>query len=147
MAFGLAEFSCQKGFDKVPSHHGSHDAASETNDVHVIVLDALPSREVVVDQTGAYSRNFVGANRSTYPASANSNPAIYCAGGDCAGQGSHEVRVVVAWLKTLCTEVNNVMTGSPETATKVLFQSISAVIRGDSDAHIHSLLLGGLWGD
>jgi hypothetical protein len=77
MAFGLAEFGCQKSFDEVPSHHGSHDPATQTNNVHVIVLDALPSREVVIDQTGANSRDFVGTDRSTHPTSANSNPALY----------------------------------------------------------------------
>jgi hypothetical protein len=121
VAFRLAEFRCQKSFDKVPSHHGPYDPAPETDNVHVIVLDALPSREMVVDQTGANTRNFVGADGSTHPASANSNPAIYCAGGDRPGQGSNEIRVIVAWLEAFCTEINNFMTGSREAAAKVLF--------------------------
>src|ERR1700723_811564 len=77
VAFGLAELGCQKSLDKVPGHHGPDDPATETNDVHVIVLDPLPSREVIIDQSGSDSRNFVGADRSPHAASANSNPALY----------------------------------------------------------------------
>src|SRR5579872_2108901 len=44
LAFGVTELSCQESFDKVPGHHRPHDPATETNDVHVIVLDSLPSR-------------------------------------------------------------------------------------------------------
>jgi hypothetical protein len=79
VAFGLAELGGQKSFDKVPGQHGPHDPATETNNIHVIVLDPLPSREVIINQSGADSRNFVGADGSTYPASANSNPALYSA--------------------------------------------------------------------
>ena len=49
VAFSLAEVSCQKSFDKIPGQHGPHDPATETNNVHVIVLDPLPSREVIID--------------------------------------------------------------------------------------------------
>src|ERR1035438_7196697 len=49
VAVSLAEVSCQKSFEKVPGHHGPHDPATETNNVHVIVLDPLPSREVIID--------------------------------------------------------------------------------------------------
>src|SRR5215469_3557813 len=77
VAFGLAELSREKSFDKVPGHHGSHDAATQTNDVHVIVLDTLPSREVIIDQSGASSRNLVGTDGSANPAAANRNPTLY----------------------------------------------------------------------
>jgi len=57
-----AELSCQKSFDKVPSFLVPDTPTTETNNVHVIVLDPLPSREVIIDQSGTDSPNFVGAD-------------------------------------------------------------------------------------
>jgi hypothetical protein len=48
----------------------------------------------------------------------------------------NEIRVVVAWLQTVCTEVNDVVTRSREPLTKVFFQSKSAMIGGDSNTHV-----------
>ena len=62
VTLGLAEFSGQKSLHKVPGHHGPHDPATQTNNVHMIILDSLPSREVIVDQSSADSRNFVDAD-------------------------------------------------------------------------------------
>jgi hypothetical protein len=49
MTLGLAELSGQESLDKIPSDGGPHGSATHAKDVHVIVLDPLPSREVVVD--------------------------------------------------------------------------------------------------
>jgi hypothetical protein len=76
----LAEFGCEKGLNKVPGDHGPYDPATQTNNVHVIVLDTLPSREVIIDQSSANSRNFVGTDGSTHTASTNRNPALYRTG-------------------------------------------------------------------
>jgi hypothetical protein len=138
VAFGVAELSREKSFDKVPGHHGPHDPAAKTDNVHVIVLDALPSREVIIDQSGVNSRNFVGANGSTDSTPANSNPALNRARHHCPRQRNDEIRVVVAWFETIRTKVNNLMTRGLEAATKILFQSKSAVIGGDSNAHMFS---------
>src|SRR5579872_4547528 len=79
VAFSLTELRRQERFNKVPGHHGPHDPATQTNDVHVIVLDPLPSGKVIIDQTCTDSGNFVDADRSPHSASANSNPAFYLA--------------------------------------------------------------------
>ena len=52
MSLGLAEPGRQKGFHEVPGHRRSHRPAAHAEDVHVIVLDPLSSREVVVNQRG-----------------------------------------------------------------------------------------------
>ena len=62
MAFGFARLRSQKRLDKVPRGGRPHNAATQTNDVHVVILDALLSREVVVDQTCSRAGNLVGAD-------------------------------------------------------------------------------------
>jgi hypothetical protein len=53
--------------------------------------------------------------------------------------GERDARV--AWLEPVCTEVNNVMTRGRGAVAKVLFQSKPAVIGGDSNAHVLSLII------
>src|SRR5262249_26284681 len=77
----MAELGCQKCVDKVPGHHRSHDPSPETDDVHVIILDPLTSRKVIIDQCGMNSCNLVGADRSAYAASTNSNATFQRARG------------------------------------------------------------------
>ena len=51
--FSLTEPGRQERLDEIPSHRRAHRPATHANNVHVIVLDPLPSREVVVNQPGA----------------------------------------------------------------------------------------------
>ena len=53
MALGLTELGRKKRFDQLPGHRGAQRPSTDANDVHVVVLDSLPGREVVVDQGGA----------------------------------------------------------------------------------------------
>jgi hypothetical protein len=53
MSFGPAEFGCQEGLDEVPSHSRPNGPATHAEDVHVIILDSLPGREMIVDQRSA----------------------------------------------------------------------------------------------
>src|ERR1700740_866984 len=76
VAIRLAEFSCKKVCDMAPAKHGSYGPPTETNIVHVVVLDSLPSREVIIDQGGANSRDLIGADGSTNAAATNRNSAL-----------------------------------------------------------------------
>jgi hypothetical protein len=60
--FGLAKLRCQKCLDQVPSYGGSNRAATHTKDIQVIILDPLPSREMVVDYCTVNTWNLIGAN-------------------------------------------------------------------------------------
>ena len=63
MSFGLTELGDQEGLDEVQSHRGSHCPATHADNVHVIVLDPLPGREMIVDQRGADASDLVGTAR------------------------------------------------------------------------------------
>src|SRR5215831_12885046 len=71
VSFGLTVLSRQKRLYKVPSHSRSYRPAAHTQDVHVIVLDALLGREVVMDQCGTDAVNLVGTHRRADVAAAD----------------------------------------------------------------------------
>src|SRR3989442_4295715 len=66
MSRGLAELGGQECLHEIPGHARPHGAATHADDVHVIVLDALPRRKVVMDQRGTDTRHLVGADRGTH---------------------------------------------------------------------------------
>jgi hypothetical protein len=49
VSFGLAEVGGEERLDQIPSDGWAHGPAAHTKNVHVIVLDTLLRREVVVD--------------------------------------------------------------------------------------------------
>src|SRR5215510_1879454 len=63
VSFGLTVLSRQKRLYKVPSHSRSYRPAAHAKDVHVIVLDPLLGREMIMDQCGTDAVNLVGAHR------------------------------------------------------------------------------------
>ena len=92
----LTEPGIQKRLGQVPGNGRSHRAASHTNDVHVIVLDALPGREMVVDQSGANAWNLVGTDAGTHAAAADRHAAFHLASGDSLSEWNDEIGIVIA---------------------------------------------------
>src|SRR5262245_6981351 len=76
VASGLTEIGRQESLDKVPGGGRPDNATAQTYNVHVIILDSLPGREMVEDQTGSRSLNLVGADGCAHTATANSYPAL-----------------------------------------------------------------------
>jgi hypothetical protein len=85
MTLRLTELGSQEGLDKVPSEHRACDSATQTDDVHVIILHPLPGREVVRDQACADSRNLVGTHGRANAAAANRDSAFYLARRNSSG--------------------------------------------------------------
>jgi len=77
MPLGLTELGGQERLDEIPGHRRSHGSSTHAKDVHVIVLDALLGREMVVDQTGADTLDLVGAHRRADAAAADREAAIH----------------------------------------------------------------------
>ena len=77
MALGLAIFGGQKRLDEVPRYGWSHRPTAHTKDIHVIVLDPLLGREVVMDQRGADALNLIGTYRRADAAAADRHATIY----------------------------------------------------------------------
>ena len=49
MSRGLTKFGCQKRLNEIPGDGWSYSPATHTKNVHVIVLDTLPSGKMVVN--------------------------------------------------------------------------------------------------
>ena len=51
MSFGGAVFRVQKSFDQIPREFRPSDPPADAHDVHVVVFNALPRREMIHDET------------------------------------------------------------------------------------------------
>jgi hypothetical protein len=100
---------------------------------------ALPSREVIVDQGGTNSYNLVGANRRADTASTNRHSALYFAGGYSFGQRDHEIGIIVARIKVVSAEIENVMSAGTKQGNNFFFQSKSAMVCSNSQTHVFLL--------
>ena len=76
MPLGLTELGGQERLHEIPGHRRSNGSSTHTKNVHVIVLDALLGREMVVDQTGADTLDLVGAHRRPDAAAADREASI-----------------------------------------------------------------------
>src|SRR4029450_9321409 len=133
----LTELGGQEGIDQVPGDARAHRAAAHTEDVHVIVLDALLRREVVVDEPGPGARDLVRADRRAHAAAAHGHASMDCPRGDGLGQRYDEVGIVVLGVESLRTEVGYVVPGRAKPGHEILLERESAVICRNSHSHAH----------
>src|SRR5262245_5580534 len=132
---GSTELGPEERLNQVPGHRRALGPAAETQNVHVIVLDSLPSGKVVVDQRRADAGNLVGTDGSADPAAADGDPTLHRAVRHRAGEGDDEVGVVVVRVQTASAEVHDVVPEPAKAAEQILLQVESAVIGGDANAH------------
>jgi hypothetical protein len=142
MAFSLAVLCGQIGLDKIPGYFGSYGPSTHAQNVHMIVFDALPGREVIMDQPGTNSLYFVGADRCAYPATAYSNATLDFACGNCLSERDHEIGIVVTGIQAVRTEVRDFMASSMELGYQLLFEAESTVVSRNAHLHFSFLLLG-----
>jgi hypothetical protein len=94
--FSLTKLRRQKCLEQVPSYTRPYGTATHTYNVHVVVLDALLGREMVVDQGGTNAQDLVGANGRSHTTPADGNPAVHITCGDRLGKGENEIGVIIA---------------------------------------------------
>src|SRR6516165_2867351 len=98
MSVGLTEFGGQKGLDQVPSHRWSDCPTTHANNVHVIILDPLPRREVIVDQRRAHAGNLVGTYRCPHTAAADRHATFDQTHHHPPAERGDKIRIVVVRL-------------------------------------------------
>src|SRR5262249_37888702 len=132
----LAKRGGQERLDEVPGHGRSHSPAPHTNNVHVIVLNPLPGREVVVNDRGANAWDLVGTDRSaeTTPADRHATPYLYRH--HRPRQRDHEVRIVVARVQAMRPEIDDLMPRGAEMGEQLFLQTIATVIGGNTYTHV-----------
>ena len=95
MPVSLAELGMQERVDEIPRHRRSDRSAAHAEHIHVIVLDSLPSREMVVDQCRTDSRDLVRADCRSDPAAADGNPSVHRSRSHSVSKRYHIVRIVI----------------------------------------------------
>src|SRR5271166_846391 len=134
----LAKLRCEKRLHEIPRHLGSYGAATQAEDVHVIVLNALPRREMVVDERGADAPDFVGAHGRTNAAAADRDAAFHFARGHRLREGHHVAGIVVFRVQRIGAEILDLMTRCMELRDESFFQREPTVICRNAHAHVRS---------
>jgi len=62
MTFFLGKFGGEEGIDQFARDNKTYHSAADAEDVHIVMLDSLVSRVVVLNQPGAHSHNLVGTD-------------------------------------------------------------------------------------
>ena len=84
----------------------SHDPAAHTEDVHIVVLNSLPGRVVIVNQPCSDTRNFVCADGSADAAAADCHAAFHVPGSNRLGERDDEVGVVIARIQAVSSDID-----------------------------------------
>src|SRR4029077_5914324 len=104
--------------------------------IHVIVLDPLPGREVVVDQGGTDTRYLVGAHRRADTAAADGDAAIDRRSRDFPAERDDKIRIVIARVRGMCAEIDDLMAACAKLRYQFRLQLEAAMIGGVADAHV-----------
>jgi hypothetical protein len=125
---GSAEPGFQKSLDQFPRECGPDHLSAQTKDIHVVVFNALVSREHVMDEACAHTGNFVGADGGPHAAAAERNSAIDCAASYGPGQRDNVVRVIVSGAHLIRAEVYDLMGGTAKQIRNLLFQNEPSMV-------------------
>src|SRR5262249_332796 len=135
MSLLLAEIGVKEGLDQIPSDCWSYGPASHTKNIHVIVLDSLLRREVVVDQRRANASDFVRADRSAHTAAADCDAALDFLSGHRLSQRQDVVGIVIGLAQPMIAEINHLMSRFAEPCVQFFFPSKPALIGSNSNSH------------
>jgi hypothetical protein len=135
VANGTAEASLQKCLNQFPCQRWPDHLPTKTKDIHVVVFNALVSREHVMDEPGAHTGNFVGADGCAHATAAKRYSAINCASGYGPSQWDNVIRVIVSGARLNRTEVYDPMGSTAQQTRDLLFQGEASMVRRDSYAH------------
>ena len=134
MAFRAGESRGEKGLHQFPCEGVTDHEAAKTDQVQIVVLNALMRRKVFVNQAGPNPRHFVRADRCANPTAADAHAAIHRSGSNRAGQWHNKVRIIIVLFRTTVTKVNHFMTGFAQFSGQKFLQLETAVVGGDADA-------------
>jgi hypothetical protein len=91
MTRGWAVPRTEERSDDLKREFGPNNSSSNAQNIHVVVLDTLPSRVRVMAETGSNAREFVGRDTDPHPRTAHQNPAIDLPGEDLPSHRFREI--------------------------------------------------------
>jgi hypothetical protein len=109
VALGPTERACKKRLNEIAGHGRSDGPATHTDDVHVVILDPLTGRKVVVNQPGTDAGDLIGAHRRADTTAADCDTASYFARGDRPSERDYHVWIIVRRVQLISTEIDYVM--------------------------------------
>src|SRR5262245_32527712 len=139
MPVRLAVLRSKVCLDKVPCHCWTHSPATHAEYVHVIIFDTLTGGEMIVDESGANARHFVGTDTRADPTAANSHASIHLAGRDGLRERQHEVGIIVLRIQTISAEVHDLVPSRIKFGHDFFLESESSMIGSHSNPHAMSL--------
>src|SRR6185295_5136944 len=128
VSVGLSEFGGEKSLDQIPRQFRAFDAPTQTDDVEVVVLDALLRRKMILNQASADAVDLVRANRSADAAAANRQTTMHRFSGYCLAKRNDEVGIIIIGRQLMSTEVHDLVTGGFQSDDQLLFQGKAAVV-------------------
>ena len=134
MTLRSGELRGEKGLHQFPGEGVTDHKAAETDQIQIVVLDALMRRKVFVNQAGPNPRHFVRADRCSNPAATDAHAAIHRPGGNRARQRHDKIRIVIVLFRPAVAEVNHFMSGFAQFPGQIFLQLVTAVVGGDADA-------------
>ena len=114
MSGGVTELGGDKRLHEIPGHARSDRAATDADNVHVVVFDSLHCRKMVMDQPGADPRDLVRADRRADAAAADGHAALQGSRRHRLRERDDEVRIVVVRVHRVGAEIRDVMSRRAE---------------------------------
>jgi hypothetical protein len=138
VAFGRTELACEKGLNQIPGHGWAHGPTAHTDDIHVVILNTLLGRKVIMNEPGADAPDLIGTHGSADTAPADCDAAKYFTGSYGPREWNDYVGIIVGRVRFMSTKIDYVMTRRSKLGDELFFQNESAVIGGYSDSHMHT---------
>jgi hypothetical protein len=95
VAWSAAEVSGEKCTDQFPGQRWSDYFPPQTENIHVVVFDALVGGEYIVDKPCAHTGNFVRSDGRTHAAAAERDSALYLSSSYSSRQWDDEFGIVI----------------------------------------------------
>ena len=133
MTLRAAELRGKKCLNQFPSEGVTDHEATETDQVEIVVLDALVRGKCFVNQTRTDASNFVRGDRCANSAATDGHAPLHISAGNGAGQRHDIIRIVIIDLQMSVSEIDCVMTSDPQFLGEILLQLKTAVVGGNAD--------------
>jgi hypothetical protein len=105
----------------------------------VIIFDTLTGGKMIMDESSANARHFVGANRRADSTAANGQATINLAGNDGFCERHHEIGIVVLRVQSVGAEVHHLVPGCVKSGHEIFFEAEATMIGSNSNPHAISL--------
>ncbi len=134
MTVFVGVFRIKKGAYQFESDGLTDDPTAHDKHVHVIVLDSLMSRVMIVAETGTHTRNLVRCNGCPHTAAANENPAGGVPLANGQAYGLREIRVIYRFGAARA-EIDHLMLQLRQKRFDALFKLKPCVVGSNCDLH------------